>query len=66
VRPWYFSGSALLNSAPSFKCWVIVCPIMTKSPQPKNITNFQLNISICLDGIYLFDLHQLWTLNRLE
>lgn len=32
---------------------------MTQSPQPRTFTNFELSISIRLDDIYLFDLHQL-------
>jgi hypothetical protein len=32
---------------------------MTQSPNRKHSPNFELSISIRLDGIYLFDLHQL-------
>jgi hypothetical protein len=32
---------------------------MTQSPQPKTFTNFELSISIRLDGSHLFELHQL-------
>jgi hypothetical protein len=32
---------------------------MTHFPQPKTFTNFELSISIRLDGVFLFDLHQL-------